>query len=626
MKKTLLLLLLLLTYGLSAQTYLQLKQIQPAAGANSVIVTNSLGAMTYTPNFPISRWTNDVPYLTTSNTASLYLPLSYTNSPTWAGIVTQNSTSATSTINGAFWYGGLGGASNGFNFYHEDPSNLSFLFRFGRANTSLSYYPSSTGDNWLSVPLNTNFVISNDGAITQAYEIDATQKHGWACRTSSVSNSSPSYQWAGANYTNQGAEVSSYNYITSNVQLSTSIALQRSARINQSTITFPSANTVTTGATFYIAGPLISGTNASISQNSALQLGGASGTFAIGAGSINGYGLSCYTPAGGINNYAAQFMGGNVGIGTSSPAATLDVNGTGNFTSQLNLNGFSNSGTAVTAGASTLAAVRITSTLGVSGTTSLTGLTNTGAFSSSGAATVTGGSQLTGTVNVGSGAFSTSTLSQLRVTSGTGTVDIGQYTAGRGAIWLNQNTPSATNWGLSSDGSGNLFVNAPTGAVDITLAGSIKHSFSSLFSYVNSNLKIGANTTAAQSLDVNGGIQLSTHLICIPTSSLTFTVGVGAGSGATATLTNCSDVAGTVSVTTAGVPSASSPVITITFQNTFLTTIPHIQLTPGNAATALLSGVTEVYPTKTLTTMTFNSNTTGITTGTVYTWDYTLIQ
>ncbi|MDE2312487.1 MAG: hypothetical protein KGJ93_05400, partial [Patescibacteria group bacterium] len=45
----------------------------------------------------------------------------------------------------------------------------------------------------------------------------------------------------------------------------------------------------------------------------------------LNASTTNGYGLYLNAPTGATNNYAAAFMGGNVGIGTTSPAYALDV-------------------------------------------------------------------------------------------------------------------------------------------------------------------------------------------------------------------------------------------------------------------------------------------------------------
>lgn len=45
-------------------------------------------------------------------------------------------------------------------------------------------------------------------------------------------------------------------------------------------------------------------------------------------------------------------------------------------------------------------------------------------------------------------------LSQIRITKGTGLIDIGEYAAGRGAIWFNNQTPTASNFNVSSDAAG----------------------------------------------------------------------------------------------------------------------------------------------------------------------------
>ena len=47
-----------------------------------------------------------------------------------------------------------------------------------------------------------------------------------------------------------------------------------------------------------------------------------------GTGAVNSYGITVNATTGSTNNYAAAFLGGNVGIGTTNPVATLDINGT----------------------------------------------------------------------------------------------------------------------------------------------------------------------------------------------------------------------------------------------------------------------------------------------------------
>lgn len=658
MKK--LLILLLLASGLKAQTYLQLKQIQPAAGSTSVLVTNSVGVLTYTTGFPVSKWTNDVPYLTGANTSTLYLPLTYTNNPTWSGIVTQNSTAATSTVNGTHWYNGIGSGGSGFNFYSDDPTNLSFLFSVGNSSNNISYYADHGTNNWLVVKPGKNIVLSTDGGVSPAYEIDNNQQHAWLSKNLTTPVSAPhTYGWTGPAYTNQAAstEISPYGMAMGTIQYSAgALPRQRGLVVDQPSISFLGPSPVPEMASESIAGPAKLTANGTCTTSSGLAIGSMLAS-ALSTNVINGYAVHFKAPTGAQNNYNSWFENGNVGIGTAAPTATLHVVGTAIVSSSLTagattvttlnatgasaLTGVTNTGTFSSSGASTLTGITNTSlncssgstltgiqnngTMNTTGNSSLTGVTNTGNLTCTGSETITGNSQHTGSVNTGPGTFGTSTLTIARFSKGTGTVDIGEYTAGRGAVWVNQNTPSATNWAISSDASGNIFLNAPTGAVDITVAGSIINSFGSANNGFTGKIKVSSNTTAAEALDVNGNITLNQHIIGTVTGALTFTLGTGAGTGATATLTNCSDIAGTVSVTTAGIPAAASAVITLTFHNAY-PQVPHVQLTPGNAATALLSGVTEVYPTKTTTTLILNSNSTGITTGTVYTWYYSVTQ
>jgi hypothetical protein len=99
------------------------------------------------------------------------------------------------------------------------------------------------------------------------------------------------------------------------------LTLQRDFRIVPSTHSFVGASTLTNAATFAIDNAPSAGTNATITNSSALYIpsNALSGTIA------NSYGLNVSAPTGATNNYAATFQGGNVGIGTSSPSAVLDV-------------------------------------------------------------------------------------------------------------------------------------------------------------------------------------------------------------------------------------------------------------------------------------------------------------
>jgi hypothetical protein len=96
----------------------------------------------------------------------------------------------------------------------------------------------------------------------------------------------------------------------------------------------------------------------------------------------------------------------------------------------------------------------------------------------------------------------------------------------------------------------------------------------------------------------------------------------GAGTAGSASIEG-SDTAGLITVTAGVAASASSAIVTITFQTAFVQN-PYVVLTPGNAATALLSGVTMVYTTSTTTTFVINAGTTGLSSGT-YIWNYVVV-
>lgn len=96
---------------------------------------------------------------------------------------------------------------------------------------------------------------------------------------------------------------------------------------NAYTIASTSAATVTNAYGHRITGAPIASTNVTISTSTGLMIDGES---VAGGGTVtNAYGLQVFAPQGATNNYAASFMNGNVGIGTSTPWRTFGINGTG---------------------------------------------------------------------------------------------------------------------------------------------------------------------------------------------------------------------------------------------------------------------------------------------------------
>jgi len=84
--------------------------------------------------------------------------------------------------------------------------------------------------------------------------------------------------------------------------------------------------TTSNAATLYISGPSRAWTNETVTSSSGLYIAGGNATIASGA-TTNAYGLYVNSPTGAANNYSGTFMGGNVGIGSISPAVALDVVG-----------------------------------------------------------------------------------------------------------------------------------------------------------------------------------------------------------------------------------------------------------------------------------------------------------
>lgn len=99
--------------------------------------------------------------------------------------------------------------------------------------------------------------------------------------------------------------------------------------------------------------------------------------------------------------------------------------------------------------------------------------------------------------------------------------------------------------------------------------------------------------------------------------------GAGAGTGPSVQLTG-TDSAGVITVTTGTLPTAAATVVTVTFASEF-DAAPAVVLSPGNAVTALLSGVTMARATATMTAITLTAGSTGLTAATTYVWHYVTV-
>jgi fibronectin-binding autotransporter adhesin len=101
-------------------------------------------------------------------------------------------------------------------------------------------------------------------------------------------------------------------------------ATQRDFRISGSSHIFATGGgTVTDVAAFSVDSP-VANNLATFTNSHAIYV--PSNSVVTGTGAVtNSYGLTVNAQTGATNNYAAQFMGGNVGVGTSSPLAQLSV-------------------------------------------------------------------------------------------------------------------------------------------------------------------------------------------------------------------------------------------------------------------------------------------------------------
>jgi len=147
--------------------------------------------------------------------------------------------------------------------------------------------------------------------------------------------------------------------------------------------------------------------------------------------------------------------------------------------------------------------------------------------------------------------------------------------------------------------------------------------------FISSSGNIGIGTTTpSSSLDIDG--DLTVKHIKGRTVAPTIVSGSGAGTGATVSITG-SNLAGTITLTTAGTPAANATIATISY-NTILTSVGYPLITPANlnsAALGITGSTKPVYAdVATASNLSFilKSGTTGLTTGLTYRWFYHIMQ
>lgn len=109
-----------------------------------------------------------------------------------------------------------------------------------------------------------------------------------------------------------------------------------------------------------------------------------------------------------------------------------------------------------------------------------------------------GYTSMTGSINIGNAANNPSALGALRIGQGTSKIDIGEQSSGIAAIWLNQTTPSTSNFAFLSAGS-DISFNAPSASGTIYFAlgnSSTKASFGPTLTVLSNTTVVGSATAA----------------------------------------------------------------------------------------------------------------------------------
>lgn len=211
--------------------------------------------------------------------------------------------------------------------------------------------------------------------------------------------------------TNLEATDLAFNFAQRKIHGNGTVALQRSVFINapiEAFTSFAASNSFTDLATLGLSGaPSISVNGNGTATNVHTLL--LSATTTLNASTTNSYGLTVNANSGAVNNYAAQFLGGNVGVGTTSPFAKLSVHAN-NLESNLNLFVVASSTASAT---TTLFSVKNQGEITVGGgtpTISTCGSVPNGSVV---------GNDTTGTVTIGGGAVVACTVSYSTAKQGT---------------------------------------------------------------------------------------------------------------------------------------------------------------------------------------------------------------
>ncbi len=276
----------------------------------------------------------------------------------------SNNASVTSTaIAIEQWYGNSG-TTSGVRLYQDGqvvfgvpsattvkPPNALSLVRVGLGASIIDLGESVSGSAamWLNpttgTPSNGNYAIKSSAsnaqtnvnaqttvALSIANSVKLSMSTSKLTLTpAAVSTGAPiTFEFSPANDTAQtaGADKNTLVFNTATIQhnSNTIVPLQRTYVYNALTYSFATSGggVTTDSATMAISGSPISGTNAAPTNVHGLLIQGGTVSGA-GTNPTNGYGLTVNATVGATNNYAAQFLGGNVGVRISAPTAYIHI-------------------------------------------------------------------------------------------------------------------------------------------------------------------------------------------------------------------------------------------------------------------------------------------------------------
>src|SRR5579872_3496870 len=134
---------------------------------------------------------------------------------------------------------------------------------------------------------------------------------------------------AGAQYIGTTITPGTFNFTGTTNQTGTGAASSLAALVNQTTHSGNNTHTIAEASNVLINGAVKSASSSgtqTITNSYGLNIPAAAVNGSGGA-VTNAYGISINAPTGASNNYAAVFQGGNVGIGTATPNAALEISG-----------------------------------------------------------------------------------------------------------------------------------------------------------------------------------------------------------------------------------------------------------------------------------------------------------